>query len=119
MYVYIIPVAKLMYGGTYMTLIINEMLRKKGKATQHNKKTKQHNTTRSRQLKKKAALGGTQTHDHLLSSVDIITHMYAHNYHIVQYVWHAGVSRWRPGQLDDPWAPSEGHGRSHGSGGLP
>ena len=34
----------------YMTLIIHEILRKKGNATQHNRKTKQHNTTRPRQL---------------------------------------------------------------------
>ena len=54
----------------YMTfLIIHEMLRKKGKATQHNRKTKQHNTTRPRQFfsKKKAASGGTQTHDRPLA----------------------------------------------------
>ena len=31
-------------------LMIHEMLRKKGKATQHNRKTKQHNTTRAIQL---------------------------------------------------------------------
>ena len=40
-------------SSTYLTvhdLIIHEMLRKKGKATQHNRKTKQHNTTRPRQL---------------------------------------------------------------------
>ena len=45
------------------TLIIHEMLRKKGKATQHNRKTKQHNTTRPRQYfsKKNAASGGTCT----------------------------------------------------------
>ena len=50
-------------------LIIHEMLRKKGKATQHNRKTKQHNTTRPRQYfsKKKAASGGTRTHDRLLA----------------------------------------------------
>ena len=36
--------------GMYMTLIIHEMLRKKGKATQNKRKTKQHNTTRPRQL---------------------------------------------------------------------
>ena len=50
-------------------LIIHEMLRKKGKATQHNRKTKEHNTTRPRQYfsKKKAASGGTRTHDRLLA----------------------------------------------------
>ena len=40
-------------GGTHIhvhDLIIHEMLRKKGKATQHNRKTKQHNTTQPRQL---------------------------------------------------------------------
>ena len=51
-------------------LIIHEMLRKKGKATQHNRKTKQHNTTRPRQLffkEKIAASGGTRTHDRPLA----------------------------------------------------
>ena len=50
-------------------LIIHEMLRKKGKATQHNRKTKQHNTTRPRQYfsKKKAVSGGTRTHDRPLA----------------------------------------------------
>ena len=41
-------------------------LERQGKATQHNRKTKQHNTTRPRQLffkEKLAALGGIRTHD--------------------------------------------------------
>ena len=43
----------------YIHVHIHEMLRKKGKATQHNRKTKQHNTTRPRQLffKEKSCLG--------------------------------------------------------------
>ena len=44
-------------------------LERQGKATQHNRKTKQHNTTRPKQSffkEKLAASGGTQTHDHLL-----------------------------------------------------
>ena len=46
------------------TLIIHDMLRKKGKVTQHNRKTKQHNTTRPRQLffKKKSCLGWDLNH---------------------------------------------------------
>ena len=40
------------YAGLWYIcdLIIHEMLRKKGKATKHDGKTKQHNTTRPRQL---------------------------------------------------------------------
>ena len=54
------------------------MLRKKGKATQHNRKTKQHNTTRPRQYfsKKKAASGGTRTHDRLLARRRSISLLY-------------------------------------------
>ena len=50
-------------------LIIHEMLRKKDKATEHNRKTKQHNTTRPRQLffKEKTASGGIRTHDRPLA----------------------------------------------------
>ena len=46
----------------YMTLIIHEMLRQ-GNTTQHNRKTKQHNTTHPKQyVSKLAASGGTRTH---------------------------------------------------------
>ena len=45
-----------------MTLIIHEMLRKKGNATQQKYKATQHNSP-----KEKAALGGTRTHDRPLS----------------------------------------------------
>ena len=57
-------------SNIHMTLIIHEMLRKKGKATHHNRKTKQHNKICPRQLffKEKAASGGTRTHDCPLSS---------------------------------------------------
>ena len=48
-------------------LIIIEMLRKKGKATQHNRKTKQYNTTCPRQLEKKLPrVGFEPTTIHLL-----------------------------------------------------
>ena len=49
-----------------MTLI----LERKGKETQHNRKTKQHHTTCPKQLflkEKLAASGGTETYDHPLS----------------------------------------------------
>ena len=50
---------------------LREMLiERQGKATQHNRKTKQHNTTRPRQLffkEKIAASGGTRTHDRPLA----------------------------------------------------
>ena len=42
----------------HMTLIIHEMLSKKGKATQHNRKTKQHNTTRKEKF---SCFGGNDT----------------------------------------------------------
>ena len=45
-------------------------LKRQGKATQHNRRTEQHNTTRPKQLffkEKLAASGGTRTHDHQLS----------------------------------------------------
>ena len=50
-------------------IIIHEMLREKDKATEHNRKTKQQNTTRPRQLffKEKTASGGIQTHDRPLA----------------------------------------------------
>ena len=51
-------------------LIIHEMLRKKGQAIQHNRKTKQHNIARPRQLffkEKLAASGRTRTHDRPLA----------------------------------------------------
>ena len=35
---------------TYYTCTFDQILRKKGKATQHNRKTKQYNTTRPRQV---------------------------------------------------------------------
>ena len=52
-----------MLGEDVHDLIIHEILRKKGKATQHNRKTKQDNTTCPRQLffKEKTALGGIRT----------------------------------------------------------
>ena len=37
-----------MYTCIYKTIMVHEMPRKKSKATQHNRKTKQHNTTRPR-----------------------------------------------------------------------
>ena len=52
--------SRYMYMYIYMTfLIIHDMLRKKGKATQRNRKTKQHNTTRPKQsfFKEKSCLG--------------------------------------------------------------
>ena len=47
-----------------MTLIIHEMLRKKGKATQHNRKTEQCNTTQLTQGSyfSKKKLAGTRVH---------------------------------------------------------
>ena len=61
------------------------MLRKKGKATQHNRKTKQHNTTRPRQYfsKKKAASGGTCTPYFTVSNeTHIHVHTHIHNVHV-------------------------------------
>ena len=49
---------------------IREMLRKARQQQQHNRKAKQHNTTRPKQSffkEKLAALGGTRTHDHQLA----------------------------------------------------
>ena len=46
-------------------LIIHEMLRKKDKATQHNRKTKQHNSPKA--VIEKTASGGIRTHNHQLA----------------------------------------------------
>ena len=57
-------------------LIIHEMLRKKGKATQHNRKTKQHNTTCPRQYfqsKKLPQVGLEPTTVRLLHVGDALT----------------------------------------------
>ena len=53
-------------------LIIHEMLGKK--ATQHNRKTKQHNSPKAFFYfsKKKTALGGIRTRDHLLAGCTLL-----------------------------------------------
>ena len=58
---------------------LQEMLRK-ARQQQHNRKAKQHNTTRPKQSffkEKLATLGGTRTHDHQLSRHTMYMYMYS------------------------------------------
>ena len=59
-----------LYFEICTSTILQEMLRKARQQQQHNRKAKQHNTTRPKQSffkEKLGASGGTRTHDHQLS----------------------------------------------------
>ena len=70
-----VQVSVLQFGWTFRTPMVHEqsiqeMLRKARQQQQHNRKAKQHNTTRPKQSffkEKLAASGGTRTHDHQLA----------------------------------------------------